>query len=126
MKTLLWKYYFWAVLTLDVMSFVMPLERRVWEMVEMGFFLVALAGLFGYCWEKQILNRLFWQIFFGAFLCWIPLYFFILPPIPIQSSLGKTPPLTVFTLAVVTVAVHVPLFAALFMYAFKRGDIWEG
>jgi hypothetical protein len=125
MKTLLWKYYFWAVLALDVISFVMPFERRIWEMAEIGFFLVALAGLFGYCWEKQMVSRLFWQIFFVAFLCWIPLYFFVLPPIPVQASLGKTPPLTLFTLAAVTVLVHVPLFAALFLYGFKRRDIWE-
>jgi hypothetical protein len=133
MKTLLWKYYFWAVLTLDVISFVMPFERRIWEMAEIGFFLVALLGLFGYCWEKQMVSRLFWQIFFAAFLCWIPLYFFILPryfsilpPATVQAGLGKTPLLTLFTLAAVTVLVHVPLFAALFLYAFRRGDIWEG
>jgi hypothetical protein len=133
MKTLLWKYYFWAVLALDVISFVMPLERRVWEMAEIGFFLVALLGLFGYCWKKQMLNRLFWQVFFVAFLCWIPLYFIvlpryfnILPPLPSQTGLGKTSPAMIFTLAAVTIMVHVPLFAALFLYAFKRGDIWEG
>jgi hypothetical protein len=125
MKTLLWKYYFWAVVALDVVSFVMPLERRVWEMVEIGFFLVALAGLFGYCWEKQLVSRLFWRIFFAVFCCWIPLYFFVLPPTAMQAGLGKTPQVTVFMLAAVTVAVHVPLFAALFLYGFKRSDIWE-
>jgi hypothetical protein len=126
MKTFLWKYYFWVVLALDVISFVMPLERRVWEMVEIGFFLVALLGLFGFCWERQLLTRLFWQIFFVAFLCWIPMYFFVLPPVSIQAGLGKTSTATAFMLAAVTVGVHIPLFAALFMYGFKRGDIWEG
>jgi len=126
MKTLLWKYYFWAVLALDLVSFIMPYERRVWEMVDMGFFLVALAGLFGFCWKKQLVARLFWRIFFAAFLCWIPVYFFVFPPASVQADIGKASPVAVFALAAVTIALHVPMFAGLFLYGFGRGEIWEG
>jgi hypothetical protein len=125
MKTLLWKSYFWAILALDMISFVMPMDRRMWETVEMGFFVVALIGLFGYCWKKQILNRVFWQIFFVAFLCWMVVYFFILPPLSVQETKGSLPPFAFVALAVATVALHVPLATGLFFYSFRRADIWQ-
>lgn len=102
----------------------MPLERRVWELVETGFFLVALCGLFGFCWERRILSRSFWQLFVVAFLGWLTFYFCIRPPQGMQLSLEKIPVFTFAALAAVTALLHVPLVSALFLYAFRRADIW--
>jgi hypothetical protein len=125
MKTLLWKAYFWIIVFLDMISFVVSMDRRLWEMAEMGFFLVALIGLFGYCWERQILNRIFWQVFSVVFLCWLAVYFFVIPRLPMQDAAGNLPIATVAGLIAVTIVMHLPLVTGVFLYAFRRGDIWE-
>jgi hypothetical protein len=124
MKALVWKYYFWVILALDMVSFIMPLERRVWEIAETGFFLVALCGLFGFCWGWRILSRLFWQLFLVAFLSWLTFYFCIRPPQAMQATLARIPVFTFAALAAVTALLHIPLVSALFLYAFRRADIW--
>jgi hypothetical protein len=124
MKEIIWKFYFWALLTADMISFIVPLNRRIWEMLEMCFFLIAIAGLFGYCWKKQIFARIFWQIFFTVFLCWIIFYYFFLPHMPLGPGLEKTPFTVFFGIAALVIGLHLPLIAALFLYAFKRKDIW--
>ncbi len=125
MRSAVWKFYFWMILALDMVSFVMPLDRRAWEFIETGLFLVALCGLFGYCWERRIVARLFWQVFLVVFLGWLLVYFFIIPsPVRQASTAGLAEP-TIIALVAVTALLHVPLVWALFAYGFRRGDIWE-
>jgi hypothetical protein len=82
MKTMLWKFYFLVILSLDMIAFSMPRQRRLLETIDMGIFLIALFGLLGYCWSKQLLIRLFWWVFLACLLVWIGFYTFVLRPIP--------------------------------------------
>jgi hypothetical protein len=125
MKTELWKFYFWVICALDMIAFAMPQQRRVWETIDTGVFLVALFGLFGYCWSKQIFTRLFWRIFLVCLFCWIGCYIFVLAPMPaVASQAGKMklPPQVLGSLAVVP---HIPLIVALYLYCFGKAEIWE-
>ena len=124
MKALAWKYYFWVILAFDMVSFVLPFERRIWEIVETFFFVVALAGLFGFCWKRKIFLRLFWQVFFAAFLCWILVYFTLGRSQAMPASLVSISTPTLMALAAVAVLLHVPLVFGLYLYAFGKG-IWE-
>jgi len=124
MKPLAWKFYFWVILAFDMVSFVIPYERRIWEIAETGFFVVALCGLFGFCWERKIIAKLFWQLFFAAFLCWILVYFTFGRSQAIQSSLSAVPLPTLVIVIIAVVVLHVPLFWGLFLYAFKS-KVWE-
>jgi hypothetical protein len=124
MKALVWKYYFWVILAFDMVSFVLPFDRRVWEIVETAFFFVALVGLFGFCWKRRIIARVFWQVFFAAFMCWILVYFTIIRSQAMPASLASIPTPTLIMFAIVVGALHVPLAAGLYLYAFKKG-IWE-
>jgi hypothetical protein len=125
MKTMLWKFYFWVVLALDMTAFIMPQERRIWETFDMGFFLVALIGLFGFCWGKQMVGRVFWQIFFVGLLSWIGCYVFILTPVSSVISQADSLKLPSRVLSSLAIIPHIPLIAALYLYSFRRSDIWQ-
>jgi|WetSurMetagenome_2_1015567.scaffolds.fasta_scaffold00186_15 hypothetical protein len=125
MKALAWKYYFWIILAFDMVSFVVPFERRAWEMAETLFFVVALVGLFGFCWKRRIIARPFWQIFFAAFLCWMPVYFTLGGSHSMPANLVSVSRSTLMGLIAVAVALHVPLIVGLYLYSFGKG-IWEG
>jgi hypothetical protein len=124
MKLTAWKFYFWIILAFDMISFVLPFDRREWEIVETCFFVVALCGLFGFCWKRRIIGRLFWQVFFAAFLCWLLIYFTLGRSQAMQTSLGSVPAPTLVVVAIVAAALHAPMVAGLFLYAFRRG-VWE-
>jgi hypothetical protein len=122
---MLWKFYFWLVLALDMTAFVMPQQRRVWETVDMGMFLLALFGLFGFCWGKRMLSRLFWQVFLVCLLLWIGCYAFVLAPIPAVASQAGSMKLPVQLLSSLAIVPHIPLIAALYLYSFRSAEIWE-
>jgi hypothetical protein len=129
MKTMLWKFYFWVVLTLDLIAFVTPLSlqqgRRVWETVDMGVFLLALVGLFGFCWGKKMLSPLFWQVFLACFLLWMGWYVFAVAPLPHVSSRANSlhvPSQLISSLAIVP---HLPLIVALYLYSYKSAELWR-
>jgi hypothetical protein len=129
MKPMFWKFYFWVVLSLDLIAFVTPLglqqDRRVWETIDMGVFLLAFIGLFGFCWGKQMLSRLFWQVFLVCLLLWIGCYVFAVPAMPLIASRASSlhvPSQLISSLAIVP---HLPLIVALYLYSFKSDDLWR-
>jgi len=63
--------------------------------------------------ERRIIGRLFWQVFFAAFLCWLLVYFALGRSQAMQTSLGSVPALTLVVVAIVAAALHVPLAAGL-------------
>jgi hypothetical protein len=125
MKTMLWKFYFWVILALDMIAFVMPQQRRVWETVDMGVFLLALFGLFGFCWSKQMLSRLFWRISLVCLLAWIGWYAFVLAPVPAVASQAAGMKLPSRLLTGLAIVPHIPLVVALYLYAFRSAEVWD-
>jgi hypothetical protein len=125
MKTMLWKFYFWVVLALDIMSFVMPQQRRPWEDVDMGLFLVALLGLFGYCWARRIMSRLFWQIFLCCFLIWIGCYAFVIEPLPSVVAQAVRFGMNSRIIIALGILPYAPLIVALYLYSFGKTDVWD-
>lgn len=129
MKTMVWKFYFWVVFSLDMISFVTPLgvseQRRVWETLDMGFLLIGFIGLFGFCWDKQMFGRLFWQIFLPCFLTWICFYLYILTPLPSVAAQAVRFRFPVHVITSVALVPHIPLIIGLYLYAFKRPEFWR-
>jgi hypothetical protein len=119
-----WKFYFWFMLALDMAAFIWPTARRPWETIEPVFFVSALIGLFGFCWQKATISRLFWQVFLFVFLVWMAAYIFIAAPLPSVLDLSGRTHLPVRLVSSFAIIPYAPLIVALYLYAFKRPDIW--
>lgn len=122
---MLWKFYFWFVLALDLRAFIWPSSRRVWETIDTVFFVCALFGLFGYCWEKTMVARVFWQVFLFVFLAWIAFYIAIPAPMPSVLEFAARLRLPSQLVSAFSVVPYLPLIAALYLYAFKRPELWQ-
>jgi hypothetical protein len=128
MKTVLWKFYFWIVVFLDGMAFVMPqdvMQRRAWETLDMGFLATAFFGLFGFCWGRPLLGRVFWQVFLACFVGWTCFYMYFLTPLSALAVQADHLKISVRLLATVGLVPHLPLLVALYLYAFRRQDLWR-
>ena len=125
MKKTLWHIYFWGIVALDIIGFVLPQSRRIFETIDTAIVLVALMGLFGFCFEKKMLSRLFWQIFFAGFVIWVSVYYFILPPLPAVTEHAMHLRMPVRIVTTFGLLPHIPLFVALYLYAIRRSSIWQ-
>jgi len=120
---MLWKAYFWFIVVFSLSVYLWLGFPRIWEIMDVPFTIVGVIGLVGFCWEKRILNQLFWKTYFFADVIWCVVYSFA-PPHPKDAALDmrgiSESVSTIFGWAII-----IPAFVALFLYSFGRSDIWE-
>jgi hypothetical protein len=77
-KALLWKIYFWIVAVLLIPSFVIAIvvgnKFSVLLAVDISLGLIAIAGMYGYVYQKRILKQKFWKRYFPFMIVWELLY----------------------------------------------------
>jgi hypothetical protein len=125
MTPLFWKTYFWLITMIDILSFVWPQERRIYETVDSGFILLAFIGLFGFAWSRQLFNRLFWQLFLIFMVLWFLVYLFFIPPVTSVINQAASIKMPLFVMGILAMLPHVPLLIALYFYAFGDKAIWK-
>lgn len=125
MTPLFWKAYFWLITMIDIISFVWPQERRIYETVDSGFILMAFIGLFGFAWSKQLFNRLFWQLFLIFIGIWFCVYLFFIPPVASIINQAASFKLPLIVISILAMLPHIPLLLALYFYAFRDKRIWK-
>ena len=120
-RIIIWKIYFWAIVFLSGISYVTVGFGRIWEFVDLVIFVVAFLGLYGFCWQQQVISRSFWRAFFPAQLIWNIYYLYFLPlPVTVVEDVDMSR----FLFGTVNFIPYIPLMMALFLYTYFKDEIW--
>lgn len=119
-----WKIYFFVLVVLLAFYHSSVRFPRIWEVLNLVIDVIALIGLFGFCWEKKIFKRLFWKTFLPICIIWSVLYQLFIPDI---QKVYVAPYLGWFELAdrIFSLSINILLFIALYLYGFRRTELWE-
>ncbi|MFH1564504.1 MAG: hypothetical protein ABIC82_01505, partial [bacterium] len=104
-----------------------------WDIIDLLISVIALLGLYAFCWNKKILNQMFWKIFFLANIAWMIVLTYIIPPS--QQLIEKLPEKEMMVFQqniflfstiglIISLILLLPLFVALYSYGFKN-NIWK-
>lgn len=95
-----------------------------WETFDLIANIVAMIGLWCFCWEYRLFHRFFWRGFTVAFVGWLLVYEFLIP-LP-QDVAEINPPIgyevTVKLVLWGLVAIWV---LALYLYSSKKSELWD-
>ena len=83
-----------------------------------------MIGLFTFSWNKKVMNLLFWKIFLFVSVIWNLCYQYFLPLPKKVSEMGFGGLFRPIA-ATITFSLFVPLLIALYLYAFKRSELWK-
>ena len=122
-----WKIYFYILIALYVPSYFYNFTiglNRFWEFLDISVTAFCLVGLFGFSWKKGIFSQQFWQSLFWGSIGWFIIYHYFMP-IPLQALEHFPPNLSQKVLATIEFIPLVPFYIALFIYAFKRSELWK-
>lgn len=115
-----WKIYFWFLLILVLPGYLQVFSRP-WQIIEFISFIMAMIGLFAFSWRKKMLTQIFWRVFLPLYTIWhlSCQYFLYMPQTTPYPSLGG---LSQIILAII---IWLPLVIALYLYGFKRAELWK-
>jgi len=118
----MWKVYFVIILLISILSYIWQGLERVYEFIDVVIFAIALTGLYGYAWGKNIFSQGYWKIFFFIMILWnIYYHYFIPPPSKVAESLNGQSPQSAATIGLI---MFIPLFIAIYSYGYRRDDLW--
>ncbi|MBI5555315.1 MAG: hypothetical protein HY920_05640 [Elusimicrobia bacterium] len=120
-----WKLYFLFIMIVAIKSYSLE-EFRIWEIIDVDFFVLAMIAYFGFCWGKRIFTRSFWKIFFLLYLLWCVYYQYFIPMPEMPMNLSKALEEPQYIIATETLTFYIPVIVALYLYAFRRNKIWQG
>lgn len=119
-----WKIYFIFVLILSLPSYMSYGTMRAWDIIDFIVFIPSIAGLFGFCWSKRLLNQQFWKSFFIVCIVWNIYYQYFVPmPQVMDEFLNKG--MSQSLLATITWIPFIPMVIALYLYGFKKEKLWK-
>ena len=125
-QTKLWIWYFWLVLVWDILFHVV----RFMLFPNSGIYLygfifisiIEMTGLFGFAFRKKILSQTLWKVAFFIVLAIFAHGFFYESVI---DYLNNELDILGFLFVVVVQLPFIPLYLALYLYAWKSNHIWE-
>jgi len=118
-----WKIYFWLLFITLFHAFFAPVSTHlILNTINLITFFVATLGFWGFAWKKKVFTQVFWKTFFAVSIFW-GIFSTIFFPISQEEILSTGMSITMFLL-VGTLAI-IPLYTALYLYAFKGKHIWE-
>lgn len=107
-----WKIYSWVFTLLVIVAYASEVPSSLWDIVDLPITLCGLVGLFCYAYKKKIFNKTFWKLFLPACLIWDLTYSFVLSTEQVEEPTEYVYVLIGFIIVVV------PLYVALYRYAF--------
>lgn len=133
-KPRLWKIYFWFLLIISIGAFIFQGIARNWDIADLLISAIAILGLYAFCWNKKILNQMFWKTFFLANIVWMIALTYIIPPS--QQLIEKLPEKEMMVFQqniflfstiglIISLILLLPLFVALYSYGFKSEGVWK-
>ena len=119
-----WKTYFWILAALLAVKYaaILPMQAAVYQYFDHPTPIVALAGLFGYAYKKQIIHANFWKIWFFLVLAWEAVYTIFLADWTVIEKHGLAVALAAKLLSFAIIA---PGYVALYLYGFRSRELWE-
>jgi hypothetical protein len=119
-----YKAYFWFFLFLLVLTYgqILSGQPTPYDLLDMPFSLVALAGLFGFSHGRRLINRRFWMAYFPVQIAWDLFYLSNKTyALPLGGSLAQ------FNVGLFIACLLVaPFYVALFHYAYRSEAFWAG
>ncbi len=119
-----WKVYLGFLIILSLPTYLWQGFSRIWEIIDIIVLAVAITGLIAFSWGKKLLAQRFWKVFLLVFMVWNMLYQYFLPVLQKVSEvdIGR---LSRPMIATIVWIPFIPLAIALYLYAFKRNELWE-
>ncbi len=119
-KNVFWRVCFFAYVVLYILGISQYFEEAVWwtaslqvKLSDLIFCIIKMIGFYGFTYQKQIFQPIFWKIFFPVLLIWHAyMNAFVLPVTTLEN-------LTAAQWFLIDISTLAPVYAALFMYAFK-------
>lgn len=108
---MLWKIYFVFLAILSVPLYLSGASGESAEfVVDLGFFVVLMIGVFGFAWKRKVFTSAVWRIFFPICVIWnMGHAYYTFDGLP----------------TLILTAIYFPTLIALFLYAFRSRDIWN-
>ena len=119
-----WKIYFWISIVLLMFYYPTVGLSRIWEIINLLIDVLATIGLFGFCWEKKLFTKLFWRVFLPVCIIWAVVYGYFIPE-PQVVYLAPDPKWFQSVDKIFSAGWNILCFVALFLYAFRRPELWE-
>ncbi len=124
----MWKVYFWLLVVASLIglpAFVFLGTIQAIDLVDLPLSLVSLVGLFAYAHRRSLGTQRFWRFWMPAVLLWDIAVLTYFVPQGLAYALPDSEPTTLAE-NVFSFALAVPLYAALYLYAFRSPELWEG
>jgi hypothetical protein len=83
-----------------------------------------MIGLFAFSWQKKMFTQLFWKTYLPTYMIWNMFYQYFLPR-PKKVSEVDLGGLAQSMTATITWIIFIPLIIALYLYGFKRAELWK-
>lgn len=115
-----WKAYFFIIIILAAISTPFYAKTlRFCEILDISLMIIALIGLFGFAWKKQLLNKEFWKVFFVGWITWTLAYHYVIP-LPEEALKISTVTLPQWYFATLSLIPAIPHFISIYKYAFSN------
>jgi len=95
---------------------------RVWEFLDLVIFAASMAGLYAFAWNRRMLSAEFWKSFFISFVIWNIYYLYF---VPLPEKVSEATDMSQAVHVTVNSIPFIPLYIALYRYAFRRDFIWK-
>lgn len=119
-----WKIYFWILFATMIPTYMWQGFSRSWEIIDCIMSTIAMFGLFAFSYKKRIFNILFWRAYLLISIIWNTYYQYFLP-FPKKVAAVNFGGLSHSMIATINLIFFIPLYIALFLYAFKRTELWK-
>ena len=127
-KLIFWKTYFWFIFIILAFSLIVEPFKQTIEIIDIiniPIQFAILVCLYGFIWQKKILNQIFWKVFFVSNIIFDII---ILPSVSqkLKIEMGDKFNLGFIIFSVITlILISFPSYWANYLYAFKNKDIWR-
>lgn len=116
-----WRVYFFFLLLPGILGYLWINPLRAYDVIDSVSYAVAVVGAYLYIWNKSFLPKTFWKINFFLHIGWTIFYSYLIPlPETIFGTFGMSQAL----LSSINLIGYIPLFIALYLYAFDKKSVW--
>ena len=121
-----WKIYLWALVILILLGYPQMLcsGPTVWEIVDMLVTPLAIVGLYGYAYKKQIIHQSLWKVWVFVVILWDVAYNVVLSGllgVTLYGHLFEEMSLPCIALNWTVIA---PTYVALYLYGYRSDSLW--
>ncbi len=129
-RSVWWKVYLWALVGLSLLGYaVLGIQwMQPADVIDLVLAFVSLVGLFGYAYSRRIRGPGFWRLWLPLQVAWSLAFALLLVPlgaaeqIPVEG--GEVPGSDGWDRAI-GLALALPLYVALFLYAYRSPELWR-